>query len=88
MDFNFLAYIGRSQKLLIFGGTSIYAQFVPNFGQVTLEAMSESGQKGKLIRQLDQNSGHSNDKVLFKTEISLFYGVVQSFKTRRFKIPI
>ena len=60
LDFNFLAYIGRSQKLLIFGGTSIYAQFVPNFGQVTLEAMSESGQKGKLIRQLDQNSGHSN----------------------------
>ena len=42
------------------GGTSILAQIGPNFGQVTLEAMSEGGLKGTMIRQLDRNSGHSN----------------------------
>ena len=45
--------------MVIGGGTSILAQISPNFGQVTLEVMSEGGQKGKLIRQLDRNRVHS-----------------------------
>ena len=45
--------------MVIGGGTSILAQIGPHFGQVTLEAMSEGGQKGKLIRQLDRNRVHS-----------------------------
>ena len=53
------------------GATSILAQISPNFGQGTLEAMSEGGLKGKVIRQLDRNSGHSN------VEKEMQQGVVQ-----------
>ena len=38
------------------------AQIGSNFCQLTLEAMSEGGLKGKMIRQLDRNSGHSTPK--------------------------
>ena len=52
------------------GGTSILAQIGPNFGQVTLEAMSEGGLKGKMIRQLDRNSGHSSTKIIISPFLS------------------
>ena len=46
------------------GATSVLAQIGPNFGQLTLGAMSEGGPKGSLISQLCPNRVHSSVKTI------------------------
>jgi len=41
------------------GATSFLTQIGPNLTQLTLRAMSNIGQSGRMIRQLCLNSGHS-----------------------------
>ena len=57
------------------GGTSILTQIVPNFDQETLEAMSEDGPKGIMIRQIDRNRVHSKAEPFEITNFDLGHPV-------------